>query len=536
MDAERLPVEVSGAGAFGDSERVHVLAALLRALSDPDDEVEVVGVLRGPLFGVSDPELYAYRSGGGNFIFTAVPPEPELSTEKSAVVEALSRLHVMYRLTRALSVPAAVECILESTGLLALALGQTPGGAEAGDLLQALDRVRRVIEEGGTLADAADSLEADVESNEVESVPLEPGRTDVVRLMNLHKAKGLQADVVFLADPCGGYEPKADRRIVRDGESALGFLRIERKKPGSFYGQLLGLPVGWDAHEAAELEFVAAEHERLRYVAATRARELLVVSRWGKPDVKKGPWLSFDSHLGEVAELQVPSEVSEPVMSRVDLSQEKREEADLTRVRRFVKGAELSFTTESVTGTTHRDVVIREEDSARLLRGPATGMEWGDLVHKLLEYAATTSLPERKQMERLARWLTLGKPELQSVFTEAIDTVDEVMKSDMWRRAMDADEHLTEVPFSSSVDAGSGRTKIVHGVIDLAYRTGDAWEIVDYKTDQLDDGSGLLDRYRDQLSAYATAWPSVVTDGLPVRVGVYAVRLGTTHCPLCQHS
>ena len=530
MDVERLPVEVSGAGAFGDSDRVHVLAALLRALSDPDDEVEVVGVLRGPLFGVSDPDLYAYRSGGGTFIFTTVPPEPELSTAaKSAVVEALSRLHAMYRLTRALSAPAAVERILESTGLLALALGETPGGAEAGDLLQALDRVRRVIEEGGTLADAADSLEADVESNEVESVPLEPGRTDVVRLMNLHKAKGLQADVVFLADPCGGYEPKADRRIVRDGESALGFLRIERKKPGSFYGQLLGLPVGWDTHEAAELEFVAAEHERLRYVAATRARELLVVSRWGKPDVKKGPWLSFDSHLAGVDELEVPATIAGPTHMSVDLSPKTREEADIARVRRLLKGAKLSFTADSVTGTTHREVVIREEDSARLLRGPATGMEWGELVHKLLEHAATTGQPDRERMGRLAKWLTLGKPELQSVITEALDTVEQVMSTDIWRRAMDADERLTEVPFSYSTDAESGRTKITHGVIDLAYRKGDAWEIVDYKTDQVDDGSELLDRYRDQLTAYATAWPSVIGGELPARVGVHAVRLGTTH-------
>ena len=70
-----------------------------------------------------------------------------------------------------------------------------PGGVEAGDLLHAVDRVRQVVEEGSSLADAADALEADTdESNEVESLPLESGRTDVVRVMNLHKAKGLEAE------------------------------------------------------------------------------------------------------------------------------------------------------------------------------------------------------------------------------------------------------------------------------------------------------------------------------------------------------
>ena len=107
----------------------------------------------------------------------------------------------MYRWTRELRLPAAVERILEATGWLAAAVAASPGGAEAGHLLHAVDRVRRVTEAGGTLADAAEALEEDLESTEVESVPLEPGRRDVVRLMNLHKAKGLEAAVVFLADP-----------------------------------------------------------------------------------------------------------------------------------------------------------------------------------------------------------------------------------------------------------------------------------------------------------------------------------------------
>ncbi len=105
---------------------------------------------------------------------------------------------------------AALDRILEDTGYLALA-ATTPGGVDAGDVLHAVDRVRQVVEDGGSLADAADALDADSEAaNEVESLPLEPGRTDVVRLMNLHKAKGLEADVVFLADPAGGFN--ASRR------------------------------------------------------------------------------------------------------------------------------------------------------------------------------------------------------------------------------------------------------------------------------------------------------------------------------------
>ena len=94
---------------------------------------------------------------------------------------------------------------------------------------------------------------------------------------------------------------------------------------------------------------------------------------------------------------------------------------------------------------------------------------------------------------------------------------------------MDAEQCHTEISFSHIVEDGSGTAKLLHGVIDLAYRNQSGWELVDYKTDQVDDGGELLERYRDQLSAYATSWARVVKDGLPVRVGGHAVRLGSTH-------
>ena len=67
LEALQIPMEVSGAGAFAESREVKALALLLRALSDPQDSVPLVGVLRGPLFGISDRELFAFKQAGGWF-------------------------------------------------------------------------------------------------------------------------------------------------------------------------------------------------------------------------------------------------------------------------------------------------------------------------------------------------------------------------------------------------------------------------------------------------------------------------------------
>ena len=137
-----------------------------------------MAVLRG-LFGISDPELFAFKQSEAGSAFSTRPTPsttswPGAFTLPTSAREApsLAALRQYYRWTRVLPAAAALERILEHTGYLALA-ATTPGGVEAGDLLHAVDRVRHVVEGGGSLADAADALEADREAaNEVESLPL----------------------------------------------------------------------------------------------------------------------------------------------------------------------------------------------------------------------------------------------------------------------------------------------------------------------------------------------------------------------------
>src|SRR4029450_2513937 len=67
LEALNIPVEVSGAGAFGDSREVQALTVLLRALADPQDPLSLIAVLRGPLFGISDLDLFDFKQRGGWF-------------------------------------------------------------------------------------------------------------------------------------------------------------------------------------------------------------------------------------------------------------------------------------------------------------------------------------------------------------------------------------------------------------------------------------------------------------------------------------
>jgi ATP-dependent helicase/nuclease subunit A len=517
LDTLEIPVEVSGAGGFAESTAVDALAGLLRTLADPGDGPALVGVLRGPLFGLSDRALFQHRQAGWPLLVTLPLPDDAAGP----VADALRVLGEMYRWMRQLPVPAAVERVLEATGWLAAEAAAGEGGAEAGHLLHAVDRIRRIVETGGTLFDAVEALDADLESSEVESVPLESGRRDVVRLMNLHKAKGLEGRIVFLADPLRDLSDQVDVRIVRDETGARGYFQIVRKREGSWARPVLAEPPDWAAHATAEQSYLQAERSRLLYVAATRAQDLLVVSRWAGTGGGSRPWEAFKAALDEAPALRIPATVELPATARRP-SLTAREHATAARETRHAAIRVPSWHVESVTGTAHRAGPPGEPLQRGRTREPDTGMAWGRLVHALLEHAGRGPRRDRAHLERVARWLTVEDAELRRVVPDALDTVERVMASDLWQRALAAEELHAEVPFAVRLEGEDGTPRILHGVIDLAFRGPDGWELLDYKTDQADVAT-LAARYGDQVRQYAAQW-ATLTGGPVGRAGVYAVR------------
>jgi ATP-dependent helicase/nuclease subunit A len=498
---------------------------LLQALADPQDALALVAVLRGPLFGISDRALFAFKQASGWFSLFAgahpdgaatfslgVEPDPEPGAPipdpgSVAVTKALTALRQYWRWTRLLPAAAAMDRILDHTGYLALA-ATTPGGVDAGDLLHAVDRVRQVVEEGGSLADAADALEADREpTNEVESLPLEPGRTNVVRVMNLHKAKGLEADVVFLADPNGGYPLRVDSHIERKDLKAQGWFKVEKQSDNQWPGKLLGEHADWAAHEAAELPYKQAEGDRLLYVAATRARELLVVSRYLGKDSQKS-WDVFDGYLANAKELPPALVVAPPHVEPLDCSTDAQAQAIASCIAAQARLLEASWSITSVTAearhiarmTRTADASVDDPTKVVGTDTPAhradAGMAWGSLIHGLLEHAMRHKSATRDDLRRLAMWLTVEEPQLRAVVDEALDTVERAARADFWQLAQKHD-HSVETPFFVLEPAG----RLTNGVIDLLFHSDEGWRVVDYKTDvTLDDKS-----YEAQLEAYRAA-------------------------------
>src|SRR6185437_1425819 len=215
------------------------------------------------------------------------------------VVRSLLQLHEWWKVSQRQAADVLLERILDDTGLLYYAASQTLGDARAGALLRMVDTLRDAAMTGASgIADAMHRIEL-LLTQDSDDAPLRPGRADAVRVMNLHKAKGLEARVVILAAPVpvSDFPPEVHVTRVESGAARGGIVV-------ACGDRTIARPSGWAVMADEERRFEDAERERLRYVAATRAMSELVIARCEYPRAKTSgedkPDTSAWSPFGEV--------------------------------------------------------------------------------------------------------------------------------------------------------------------------------------------------------------------------------------------
>ena len=202
-------------------------------------------------------------------------------------------------------------------------------------------------------------------------------------MMNLHRVKGLEAPVVFLADPTRGYVFPPDVRIVREGGKSRGYMKIQWKAENGFATRKIGESADWSMHAEIEERYTSAEVDRLLYVAATRARDLLVISRVVKKGTGASPnkaWGAFEGYLSSTKELEVRPvpEKREPDRKPLDCSPEDRRDAALARAERAQSLRQPSWTVTSAT-----DAVHHRGPAKRIRRELADEPMWKPRLHRM---------------------------------------------------------------------------------------------------------------------------------------------------------
>jgi len=564
-----IPFEIAGSDAFADNGEIDEVMNLLRALDDPDDPVATVAVLRGLFFGLSDQELLEHRAAGGGFSYLTRAAGERGSAR---VRRAFGVLRGWRDIAAKAPPSAALESILQSSGLLNHLVTAEMGSSRAGNVFKLVEVLRgRESEDMTSFAAAVEFMGEWVGAQPVEEMSLTPGRRDAVRLMNLHKAKGLEAPVVWLANPAGVRDFEPDRHIRRTEGTPRGHFRFS--KPLGFVTRTVSQPVGWEESAAEEKKYEEAEENRLMYVAATRARDLLIISAYEGDLGARKAWGPLEIGFEGIAELPECPPAEGAASRRLEPQGRKR---DFVRPDEVNKGREAlrrRMAEASLAGALHETVTSlarRDREPPEWAKG-GLGM-WGSEVHVMLktlgeEWPAagcgkTGAIAGEDRLSRMARDVLVAAERDSTASLELAGLVGAIVSSEFWLRAMRAERRMFEVPFSVNVGpedaeykdlaarvgfvplAGGkpvvpvrGAPVFLSGAIDLLFKEKDGWVIADYKTDRLPKAfseggggtrenalDGLVDYYRPQVQLYTRFWAKITGENVK-ESGLYFTAL-----------
>ncbi|MEE8258512.1 MAG: double-strand break repair helicase AddA, partial [Sphingomonadales bacterium] len=499
LKVRKIPVAGSDRMVLADQLVVQDLLALVQFVLLPTDDYSLAAVLKGPLINLDDNDLMALAIGRKGSLWQALKSGAKKNPALKAALGFLKPL-------------LALADFITPYNFFAEVLGPCRGrklfirrlGSEIQDPLDEFLSTALEFEKTHSPSLQGFLKWFGADKSQIKR-DMERGK-DEVRIMTIHGAKGLQAPIVYLPDT---FKPATKKReslleipprfeTPNDPEALLVWVRNKDLEVGPLAA----------AAETLQQE-KESEHNRLLYVAMTRAEDRLYISGWtGKAMPKGATW--YSSIRDAVAAIEglktIPgdhelpvlrlenSQTRDPVPDRQDISKRAEPIAIPDWAHRPVKPE------GGITGVLHPSRVIEEpqELGATAQKGQARAIQKGNLIHKLLEVLPGLA---RKSREAPARAylatpaFSLSKPEQQRLWASVSRVLDNPAFAGIFGPGS-----RSEVSLVGVIDG-----KFISAQIDRLIVKADEVLIIDYKSnrDVPENPEDVPPGYLAQLGLYA---------------------------------
>ena len=570
-----IPVYADADAQYYDLREIQDIMNLLRVIDNPYQDLPLLAACRVPCFGFTPSELATIRIRDTSpqtpyyRIFYAFAAQPDTALGKKAAA-FLAQMDRWRFLSRHMPLDDFIRLLLTETNIYYCA-----GMAEDGVSRQA--NLRLLCEkaaESETVFDFLARTDLRTTSDDSRTAKSLSDQEDVVRILTMHKSKGLEFPVVFLAGLSRRFRAVGSEQPLLDRDLGVAVSMIDPEQ------RILRHTITERAMEAELMRKSKAEEARILYVAMTRAKARLIL--YGAPQVFHTaaerwqtlrdpgtaldatcmldwivPALGYDPQAPDVClttgngsrwrvtqepieRLAQPEEkqlaiLPEPAACALDPLLEERMTAVMPEGRSLKVAVSalnrypITLKDQEETPATKRNVSREtQEKYPRFMRDQAlTPAERGSAVHKalgLLPYnrlrAAQPLTPDilTALLDEMRTRHLLSAAEREAIRAEALCGF---FLSGLGRRALSSPNVRREWSFDLQVRPDA----LLQGVIDLCFVEEGAWVLVDYKTDAVSDMRVLLERYQNQLSWYRHALASLT--GIPVReTYLYSLTLG----------
>lgn len=572
LASEGVPAYSDADAQYFDLPEVRDVMNVLRVLDNPYQDVPLLSALRCPCFGFTSERLAEIRLRDETRQKPFYQVFFALREQEQDVRTACERLDAWRFWAQHLTTDRLLWRILSDSGLYALAGAQRDGAARQANLRLLCERAqadgaRACLHDFLSVSDLAHRTGDAGAARELGE------NDDVVRIMTLHKSKGLEFPLVILMELARNFRMPSDAELLRtDAQAGLALKRVDAQQ------RVTGHTVAGRALACKHARQIRAEEARLLYVGMTRARERLILLSSPRNmqtvrdmmDMPEGDYAAgcarcmldwvvqavgeglrmerdtlFTASNGSQWELRFHGSAEfsqrlpgEEKFSMPDISQPPSEgfaarmapparqsQLQKTSVTALLRGTVLTEeeeeTPESKRKALHLDTLPPElppflagKQLSAADRGTAAHKALGALELSALRGAEDLSQAVQAQLSALARRGVLTAEELSAI---RVGDVLAFLRSDMGARMLASPRVQREWGFCLR-----DGDLLVQGVIDLCFIENGAWVLVDYKTDRC-PAEELPAMYGDQLRWYARALREIT--GMPVAFGgLYSLR------------
>ena len=269
LDEAGIPWSAEGGREFFGTTEISVAISLLQVVDNPRQDVPLLSVLRSPVFAFSPDRLAQLRAGCSGCVYEAV--EAGAQREEADCVAFLALLGELRALAAEESSHKLLWYIYQRTDLPAIFAAMPQGGARRANLMALYEEARR-FESGGHKGLMAFLIHLTRLAENGLPVPVEGESVGGVRILSIHRSKGLEFPVVFLCGLEHQFNTEDTRStILFHPDLGLGPKRVDRQR------MLRYSTIARDGVALRLSQQLIAEEMRLLYVAMTRAEHKLIL-------------------------------------------------------------------------------------------------------------------------------------------------------------------------------------------------------------------------------------------------------------------
>ncbi len=545
---EDIPLYCDVGGGYFSTLEVSVFLALLHTVDNPQDDISLLTTMRAPFFAFDEDELAQIRLRDKKrlFYFAVLETAKENTALGEKCADFLKKVKKWRKMAAFLPTDTLILRLFEETGYLLFVSGKEGGETKRANLELLFEKANQFEKSSfrGLFQFLRYLERISSRGDDVDEAKLISEADDVVRLMSIHKSKGLEFPIVILAETERKFSKKATQgNFLFHKTLGIGISHIDPK-----FRIRYDTPAKTAVLATRHVEEIG-EELRVLYVALTRAKERLIItgvcdkesfSRDTQGGLSPAEVLhanSFLALLGRVAKtykdakmsFHLPGELSEEKKIDYKMPSPMTPSSEIREILEYRYAMEhLSLIPTKISVSEYKrmkqdqDVFSTPLYKSTQLNKPRFcknsenihGASFGTLMHFVMETIPFWEIQKKEDVRAFVESLWKNEVITEEQFMAVdIDKLFAFWDGELGKRIQKADHVYREVPFTQTVPASliTGEKRhteekiVMQGILDCFFFEKNGIVLVDYKTDAVSDENLIRKRYKTQMDCYAMA-------------------------------